>query len=136
MAGRFIAFVLFAFLLTSGCSHSDTDKSEIIQTLSIRANALNSRDLSSYFSVISLQFNDKGKDFSQLKKDLEKNFSDFKQISYEAGTPAITISGASAKTVGNYRMKVLVRGKEIALNGIEHIQLAKEPGGWKIIAGI
>jgi hypothetical protein len=97
---------------------------------------LNSRNISHYVSVISPHYNDKGKNFIQLKESLEKNFRDFEQLSYEPGTRSITVAGDHAESVASYRMKVQMRGKEITLNGTEHIRLAKEPEGWKIIAGI
>jgi hypothetical protein len=129
--------ILFASLLLAlGCSRPDKDRSEILQTLTTRANALNSRNISSYISIVSPQYNDKGKDFIQLKESLEKNFRDLEQLSYMADTPSITIDGNHAESVGSYRMKVRVRGKELALNGTERFRMAKEPGGWKIIAGI
>jgi hypothetical protein len=51
-------------------------------------------------------------------------------------TPSITVEGGRAESTVSYRMKILLRGKEMTLNGIEHLKLAKEPEGWKIIAGI
>jgi hypothetical protein len=85
---------------------------------------------------VSQQYNDKGKGFTRLKESLEHNFRDFENISYEADPPAITINGSQAEAISNYRMKVRVRGKDLALNGSERLRLTKEPGGWKIIAGI
>ncbi len=136
MFGRWFGILVAALLLASGCSESDRERPEIRRTLSTRADALNSRDITHYLSVVSLQYNDKGKGFTPLKENLEKNFRDFEQISYEAGTPSITVDGNNAESVASYRMKVQVRGKEMTLNGTEHLRLAKEPEGWKIIAGI
>ncbi|OGU16545.1 MAG: hypothetical protein A2076_02380 [Geobacteraceae bacterium GWC2_53_11] len=136
LAGIFLAaFLLFA----AGCGATNRDHRdhrEIRDILNIRAAALNSRDLPRYLSVISEQFNDKGKNLARLKESLEKSFSDFEQITYEADRPSITVDGASAETVSHYRMKIQVRGKQMSLNGIERLRLKKEPGGWKIIAGI
>lgn len=136
MLGRFPGILCVALLLASGCSRSGRERSEILQAITTRANALNSRDMSRYISVVSPHYLDKGKNFVQLKGSLEDNFRDFEQISYEAGTQTITIAGNSAESVGSYRMKVRMRGKEMTLNGTEHLRLVKEPEGWKIIAGI
>jgi ketosteroid isomerase-like protein len=125
-----------ALLFTTACSKSDQDQAEIVTLITTRSAALNSKDLAKYISVVSLEYNDKGKDFSRLKADLEKNFKNLEQLSYEADQPAIIINGNQAAATGSYRMKVRVRGKELALNGSEHLRFRKEPGGWKIIAGI
>ena len=123
-------------LSSSGCSNQDQDRLKIIETLTTRSNALNSRDISQYISTLSPHYSDKGKTYSQLKESLERNFRDYEQLSYEAAAPTITFNGAGAESINNYRMKVVVRGKEMTLNGTEHLRLAKEPEGWKIIAGI
>lgn len=133
---RIFGICCLSLLLASGCSRSNHDRDEILQVISSRAHALNSRDLSHYLSVVSLQYNDKGKSFAELKENLEKNFRDFEQISYEAETPDISVDGNRARSVAAYRMKILVRGKEMTLNGTERLGLAKEPEGWKIIEGL
>lgn len=136
MTGKLLGILLTALLLAPGCSTPDRERQEIRKTLVTRAEALNSRNMPQYLSVVSPHYSDKGKDFAQLRESLEKNFRDFEQISYEPGSPSITVDGATAGTTGSYRMKVRVRGKELELNGTEHLRLAKEPEGWKIIAGI
>jgi hypothetical protein len=131
-----ILLVTLLLVTVTGCSRSDREHSEIRQTLMIRDGALNARDVSRYISVISRQYNYNGKNFIRLKECVEKNFRDFELISYKAGTPSINLNGTSAETVGSYRMKIRVRGKDMSLNGTEHFRLVKEPEGWKIIAGI
>ncbi|MFZ2950467.1 MAG: nuclear transport factor 2 family protein [Desulfuromonadaceae bacterium] len=131
-----LGILLAALLPVSGCSRPEREHSDIIQTLTTRANAINSRNVPRYLSVVSIRYSDKGKTFAHLRESLEKNFRDFEQISYEPGTPAITVDGTTADTACSYRMKIQVRGKEMTLNGTEHLRLSKEPEGWKIIAGI
>lgn len=133
---RLLGILLVALLTVSGCSSPERERSDIIQTLTTRANALNSRNMPQYLSVVSIRYSDKGKTFAQLRESLEKNFRDFEQISYEPGTPVITVDGTAAAADCSYRMKIRVRGKELTLNGTEHLRLSKEPEGWKIIAGI
>jgi hypothetical protein len=125
-----------ALMSIVSCSKSDQAKTEILTVITTRSTALNTRDLPQYISVLSQQYNDKGKDFTRLKESLEHNFRDFENIFYEADPPGITINGSQAEAISSYRMKVRVRGKDLALNGSEHLRLTKEPGGWKIIAGI
>lgn len=125
-----------AMLLAFGCNSINPAHHDISITLAARTKALNSRDMQQYLSVVSSKYSDKGKDIVLLTENLKKNFSDFEQIDYEVDEHKITVSGNSAEAVGSYRMKVRVRGKSITLNGVERLKLAKEAGGWKIIAGI
>jgi predicted ester cyclase len=134
--GRLLGICILTLFLAGGCSRSAQDRKEIMQVLAIRTDALNSRDLTRYISVISGRYNDKGKSLDLLRETLEKNFRDFEQISYEAEKPDILVDGTRARSDASYRMKIKVRGKEMTLNGTEHLILVKEPEGWKIIAGI
>lgn len=136
MAAKLIGILVIALLLASGCSSSDPERREIIATLAMRTHALNSRNCTEYVSVVSKQYSDKNKNYAQLKDSLEKNFRDFEAISYEPEALTVTVSGNSAKSTGNYRMKIKLREKEMIVQGTEHIRLLKEAEGWKIIAGI
>lgn len=139
MSARLAGIFLVTLLLAAGCSTSSTpdrERAEILKVLEIRTAALNAKDFSRYVSAVSHHYSDKGKDFARLSESLKNNFREFEQISYEADSPSITINGAVADTEAGYRMKIRVRGKELSLKGTEHLKLAKEPGGWKIIAGI
>lgn len=131
-----LGILLVALLPAFGCSGSERERSAVLQSLSTRADSLNSRDIPGYLSVVSTRYSDKGKDFARLKADLEKNFSEFEQIAYESERRSVTVDGDRAEAVGSYRMRVRVRGREMTLSGTEHIRLAKEPEGWKIVAGI
>lgn len=133
---RLLGILLLLLLFTLGCSSQDKERQKIHKILSTRSSALNSRDISQYVSIVSPHYNDKGKNFTQLKETLENSFRDFEQVSYEADSPTIIINGTTAESISSYRMKVIVRGKGVTLNGTENLRLAKEPEGWKIIAGI
>lgn len=135
LARQLGTFYLLLMLLT-GCSTADPEKAAIEKVLAIRSNALNSRNIETYFTVISAQYRDKDKDISNLRENLEKNFKNFSQIHYAVTRRSITVNGINAEASGDYRMKVKTNGKEITLNGVEHLKLTKEPGGWKIISGI
>lgn len=131
-----LGILLVALLPSFGCSGPERERSAVLQSLSTRADSLNSRDISRYLSVVSTRYSDRGKDFARLRADLEKNFREFERITYESERQSVTVDGNRAGAVGSYRMKVLMRGKEMTLNGTEHIRLVKEPEGWKIVAGI
>ena len=136
MFSRFRGILLAALLFVCSCTSTDENQQKIRSVLEIRIRALNTRDSTNYLSVISPHYNDKGKQFAQLKDSLEKNLSESEQLSYVAEKATITINGSTAEAVSNYRLKIRVRGKELNFSGKEHLTLALEPNGWKIIAGI
>ncbi len=131
-----ICILLSAGLIAGGCSPSESDRQAVTDVLEIRSKALNTRDTTLYFSVISKDYNHKGTDISGLKDRVSGNFNAFESLSYQPDEKTITIRWKSAEADGTYRMRAVVRGKEITLDGTEHLKLKKEPGGWKIIAGL
>ena len=136
MFTRWLLIICLTLIPASGCSDTVRDNSDILHTLSTRAEALNSQNLGQYLSVVSPHYSDKGKNFTQLAESQKSNFKKFERISYEADRPTITVTGSSAVSVGSYRIKAVMQGKEVALAGTEQMRLVKEPGGWKIIEGI
>ena len=102
----------------------------------VRSQALNRRNLPLYLTTISARYNDRGRDYAALRDSLEASFKIFESVSYQAGVQKVAISDNKAEVSGEYRMRVVIRGKEMSLDGREHIWLAREAGGWKIIAGL
>lgn len=133
---RTVAYLLFYASLLAGCGASQAEKDLVTQTVRTRAKALNTRNLELYLKVISADYSDKGKGFGQLRDSLEAGFKVYEQVSYQADDQKVRISGKRAEVAGTYRMKVLIRGHEMALDGKEHLILAREPDGWKIISGL
>ena len=107
-----------------------------MRVVQVRAKAMNARNINLYLTIISPNYRDKGKDREQLQDGLEVGFKVYDSVSYQADAQKLVIKGNQAEVIGTYRMKVVIRGKEMVLNGKEHLVLAKEPDGWKIIAGL
>lgn len=122
--------------MTAGCSSDNVDRKAVETVLAVRTAALNSHDVAKYLTVVSAQYDYKGKQLPQLKTGLENGFKSAESFSYSAEKPVITISGTNAVAVSNYRMNVVKQGKKLELKGVEQLKLVKEPGGWKITAGI
>ena len=131
------AFMLCAaVLLLTACGPSQAEKEQIQRVMQVRAQAMNARNINQYMTVISPAYSDRGKDLAQLKDGLETGFKVYDSLSYQANEQKITIKGKQAEVKGSYRMKVVIRGKEMVLDGKEHLLLSKEADGWKIIAGL
>lgn len=86
--------------------------------------------------LISAGYHDKGKGLAGLKDGLEAGFKLYEKIDYVSQDQKVSIRGLKADVSGSYRMKVVIRGHEVMLAGKEHLQLVKEPSGWKITAGL
>jgi len=123
-------------VLLSGCGVQEKDRRAIAQVIESRSRALNSRDIPLYLSSVSPDYCDKGKDFPHLKESITSNFNNIEKISYQPLEHAISISGNRAEASGTYRMKIITRGKELVLDGSEHLKFARGTEGWKIIAGL
>lgn len=133
---RLTSVLLLAGALVSGCSGQDGNRKAVTQLIETRSKALNSRNTVLYLSAVSAGYNDKGNDFQHLKENIANNFKSFENISYQPGEHTISIDGNHAEASGTYRMRVVVHGRELVLDGTEHLKFAKEPEGWKIIAGL
>ncbi|OGU01216.1 MAG: hypothetical protein A2X82_09240 [Geobacteraceae bacterium GWC2_55_20] len=125
-----------SMVLLSGCGVQEKDRLAIARIIESRSRALNSRDISLYLSSVSPDYSDKGKDFPRLRESIASNFNNVEKLSYQPVEHTISIHGNRAEVSGTYRMKISARGKELALDGSEHIKLARGPEGWKIIAGL
>ena len=137
MLRQLAAFMLCAAVaLMTACGPSQAEKEQIQRVMQTRAQALNTRSINLYLTVISPAYSDKGKDRVQLQDGLEAGFKIYDSVVYRADEQNVKIKGKQAEVTGTYRMKVVIRGKEMVLDGKEHLLLTKEADGWKIIAGL
>ena len=104
--------------------------------MQVRSQALNGPNLPLYLTVVSPAYNDNGKDYSALIAEVEAGFKNRGTAVYQADNYTVAVSGNRAEVRGSYRMKVAVGGREVLLNGEEHIILSREAGVWKITAGL
>ena len=136
MLHRLTYGLLVAVAIVSGCSGNEKEHQAITQLIETRSKALNSRNTTLYLSTVSPGYSDKDKGYSQLKESIINNFKTFESLSYQSEEHAISVAGNLAEASGTYRMRVIIRGRELLLDGMEHLKLAKGPEGWKIIGGL
>jgi len=120
----------------AACAPSQTDKAQILLVMQARSQAINTRNINLYRTIISPAYSDKGKNRVQLQDGLEAGFKNYDSVFYQADEQKIAVKGKQAEVTGSYRMKIVIRGKEMVLDGKEHLILAKEHDGWKIVAGL
>ena len=137
MLRPFVITLLSAVVATmTACGPSQAEKNSVLRVMQMRAQAMNSRNVNLYLTVISPAYSDKGIDRTRLQDGLEAGFKVYDNVYYQPGEQKVQIKGKQAEVTGTYRMKVVIRGKEMVLDGKEHLLLTKEPDGWKIVAGL
>ncbi len=122
--------------LVTACSPSQGERGQILLVMQARSQAINTRNIDLYRTIISPAYSDKGKNRVQLQDGLEAGFKIYDSVYYQADEQKIAIKGKQAEVAGSYRMKIVIHGKEMVLDGKEHLILAKEHDGWKIVAGL
>ncbi|KAF0219534.1 MAG: hypothetical protein FD174_1994 [Geobacteraceae bacterium] len=123
-------------LIIAGCGGSEADRQAVTAVAVKRQQALNSKDIALYISLLSGDYQDKGKNLAAKKAELEATFNAFDRLDYRFSDPRVDIKGDRATISGDYVLRVTTKGKDLSLEGKEHILLKKEHGGWKIIGGL
>ena len=123
-------------LVVAGCNGSTADREAIIAVAVKRQQALKNKDISLYSSLLSRDYQDKGKNFPAKKEELQATLNAFDRIDYRFSNPRVEIKGGRAILSGDFMLRITTKGKELNLEGKELLQLKKEPGGWKIIGGL
>ena len=130
------ALLCVVVALITACSPSQAERAQILLVMQARSQAINTRNINLYRTIISPAYSDKGKNRVQLQDGLEAGFKIYDSVYYQADEQKIAVKGKQAEVTGSYRMKIVIRGKEMVLDGKEHLILAKEHDGWKIVAGL
>lgn len=134
---RLLPFLLFLvpFMLVWGCAEGD--RQAVQSVMMQRQQALRSKDIHIYLSLLSSRYQDNGQDLTAKTKEIADNFASFDRIEYRSDGYDIAIDGGAATVSGTYRLKVTKKGEVLELEGKEAIRLRKEPGrGWLIVGGL
>lgn len=123
-------------LMTFGCTGRDVDRQAIHTVMIQRQQAFRSKDVNMYLSLVSPRYQDKGQDLAAKKRELASNFASFQQIDYHSDGYKIEIDGKMATVSGNYRLKIVRKGQELALEGKDSLRLRKEGNSWLIVGGL
>jgi hypothetical protein len=126
--------VLLTLALLSACQTSEEEK--IYQTLKLREEAFQKRDISLYLSCIAADYQDKDEDFNRLQNRIEGYFRSFDRIDYSSWDRSIKITGESAEVVQQIRLEVERGGTKKHHSGTESLFLKKDKGKWKIAKGL
>lgn len=134
LTGPILALALC--LSVVGCSDSHTDRKAIEAVLLQRQQALASKDLPLYLSIISPDYHNKGTDYAAKRAEIAATFAAFDRIDYRATDRRVEIHGDNATVAESYTLRVVGGGKGVTLAGREEVRFRREAGGWKIVGGL
>lgn len=128
--------ITLLMVFACGCSGSAGDRQAITTVATKRQQALNTKDIALYATLLSRDYRDKGENFATKKEKLATTFAAFDRLDYRMSDMRVEIKGGEATVSGNFVLRVTHKGKNLNLEGKENLRLKKENGGWKIIGGL
>ncbi|GEM_PF-911546 len=108
----------------------------IIEVLDRREEALETKDLRLYLSVVSQHYEHRGQGVRELEHRLSESFQVFDDIRYEAWDRRVWFFGNYATVEQRYRLEAKLLGEPEVHSEIERIELIREPEGWRIVKGL
>lgn len=128
--------LLLIALLLAACSNSTADRQAVERVVELRAQALATRDITLLVSLISTAYYHDGKDYAAKWRDLAGLFATVERFDYRPERVEITVNGDQATVRSSYELRLVKGGKSYRFNGEEVLQLAREEGVWRIVAGL
>lgn len=112
------------------------EEDKIVEVLDLREKALEGEDSHLYISVVSKDYEHRGKRLSELQTTLKETFRVFDNIRYEAWDRKISYYGNYAMVVQSYRLEANLMGEPRVDSGTEQFEMVPEAEGWRIIKGL
>jgi hypothetical protein len=132
---RLVVTLLVFLSLLPGCSNR-LDRDAVMAVAIKRQQALTTKDINLYLTLLSPHYQDKGLDYAAKSRELKETLSSFDRIDYRSHDRRVEVKGDRATVTGSYGLRVMMRGKEVELEGKEELRLLKEAGEWKIVGGL
>lgn len=129
---------LFSILLCAGLiACSDIDKAGISGLLDARDQAISHRNISEYSLLISRAYRDKSRSKIEVVAQMLSLFDKFEHAEMHSYDRQIRkLDSDRAQCEQSYTLKVFADGQWRQIVQREQLLLVKEPGGWKIVAGL
>jgi len=126
--------------LVWGCNRIRSSKEEtdadIRNVLSLRKQAMETKDIDLYMSCISEDYQDDTVTYDLIQEKMEKNFSIFEKIDFSQSNQTIYQDDVSALVVQNFELSFTIGGEQDHATGKERIFLKRKEGEWKIVKGL
>lgn len=130
---RLFAAALFAL---AACSNSSADREAVSLVANGRYQALATRNTGLYLTLLSRDYRDNGKDYSEKARELADTLVNSEGLAYQGTIDGIDVTGDHAVVRGSYTMRVRIKGQTLSLQGRETIRLRREAGNWRITGGL
>ncbi|TWJ33009.1 nuclear transport factor 2 family protein [Geobacter argillaceus] len=130
---RLIAVALF---ILAACNDGSADRKAVSLVATGRYQALTTRNVGLYLTLISRTYHDKEKDYNGKARELADTLVNSDGFAYRGTIEEIDVTGDHAVVRGAYTMRVRIKGQTLALQGKETIRLQREAGGWRITGGL
>lgn len=130
---RLFAVALFVL---AACSNGTADREAVSLVAASRYQALATRNVGLYLTLLSRNYHDKGKDYDRKARELADSLVNSDGFACQGSIEEIDVTGDHAVVRGAYTMRVRIKGQQLALQGNETILLQREAGGWRITGGL
>lgn len=112
------------------------EEDRIVEVLEQRSRALGRRDLEEYMAVVSPRYWDRGQGPEAVRGKVEDIFSGVERIQYQVLERRIYWEGDQAVVVQNFQLSAEFGGERQRMADRERLELKREDGRWRIIAGL
>jgi hypothetical protein len=132
-----IVFFLLLVLLTSSCQQNP--KTLVEKTLDAREDALNSKNIDAYMTLIGKDYQYKSEASTPLREGLASHFNFFDSIHIRTYNRLIYFEGKFADITQDFQMSVMKDGKAQVFSGAEYFVFQKQGGlfpKWLFIKGL
>ena len=128
--------VVAALIFLAACSSGDPDRAAVTHVATLRHQALATRDIGLYLTLISHSYHDNGKRYPEKARALADTLVNSDGFAYQGTVTDVVVRGDHATVRGSYTMRVRIKGQTLALQGEETIRLERERCGWRITGGL
>ncbi len=130
--------VLFAVLFAAvACTLEKSPQQMADETLSLREQALNKRNLPMYMKAVSARYGGTATGAAQLEARAGKLFSTLDEIRYTSFERQFyQDDGGRIQVVQRFTMELTSEGNTKSLSGQEQLFLVEEGGRWLIVDGL
>ncbi len=109
---------------------------EIEQTLLRREAALVKRDLETYMSLVSKNYDHKGESPGDIKNKVRRNFQVYDDLKFTSYDRRVWFFGDYATVEQRFTIEALRLGEPVSMSGRERFELENTGEGWKFLKGL
>lgn len=125
-----------ALIVLAACHGGGDDRAAVARVAASRQQALATGNIGLYLTLISRNYHDNGKTYTDKARELADTIVNGDRFLYQGTVTEVSVSGDHATARGRYTMRVLIKGEPFELQGVETIRLQREASEWRIVGGL